>query len=636
VRILNLSALPLRILGRVRTVSDGMIYPASIALGGGLLLVLQAHLGPGGIAALALLGALALLVVEIAVGRSFLPTLVQGLRAGAVDLDGLAESLRVLPASFTADVRHLLASADPQARAVGLALAQRLHPGALLGEVAALAPGADAATRRAVASVLARAPAAELEPVVRRLLASGEAAQQVLALQVALARGLRLDEAALAPLRAVPTEPIATLSRRLGAGAAGPVATLDRESAAALIEAAVLAGGADAGTTLGPLLEQAMGDDDDPAVRAAVLGVVAKLAPTPQRVARTVARLADPDRRVRGAAAEAVAALGYAAIEALDVPNGEASGERWRLTVRALGGMQSARARARLQTMLAPVLAQAAANAALMAALPAGRDPARWEALEAGLADSNLRLVERVLAVLAALRRDRVVAEVRRAIGSSDRRTRANAVEALAALPGTGMLAAVLPLVEAGSEPQAAGSGGHDGDAAIALAERSWDPWVRRGAAALRPAGDDGAEVDMDLILFLRRTPLFGSLPLDTLLALSRALVAESYLAGETVFADGAPGHCLYLVRAGSVEVRKHGRVLARRGPCAYAGEMALIDDAPRSASVVAAEDCTLLRLDRATFHDLTEDHPAMLRELAQLLATNLREANRRLAQDVG
>jgi CRP-like cAMP-binding protein len=84
------------------------------------------------------------------------------------------------------------------------------------------------------------------------------------------------------------------------------------------------------------------------------------------------------------------------------------------------------------------------------------------------------------------------------------------------------------------------------------------------------------------------------------------------------------------------VEVRKHGRVLARRGPCAYAGEMALIDDVPRSASVVAAEDCTLLRLDRATFQDLTEDHPAMLRELARLLATNLREANRRLAQDAG
>ena len=50
VRTLNLSALPLRILGRVRTVTDGMVYPASIALGGAMLLVLQSHLTLGGIA----------------------------------------------------------------------------------------------------------------------------------------------------------------------------------------------------------------------------------------------------------------------------------------------------------------------------------------------------------------------------------------------------------------------------------------------------------------------------------------------------------------------------------------------------------------------------------------------------------
>ena len=106
----------------------------------------------------------------------------------------------------------------------------------------------------------------------------------------------------------------------------------------------------------------------------------------------------------------------------------------------------------------------------------------------------------------------------------------------------------------------------------------------------------------------------------------------ESYLAGETVFADGSPGHCLYLVRSGAVEVRKDERLLTRLGPGTYVGEMALIDDAPRSASVVVAEDCTLLRLDRAAFQDLTEDYPAMLRELCRVLAANLREANRALA----
>jgi CRP/FNR family transcriptional regulator, cyclic AMP receptor protein len=136
----------------------------------------------------------------------------------------------------------------------------------------------------------------------------------------------------------------------------------------------------------------------------------------------------------------------------------------------------------------------------------------------------------------------------------------------------------------------------------------------------------------MEQLLFLKRIPLFGSLPLDTLLALSRVLATESYLAGETVFAEDSPGRCLYLVRSGLLEVRKGRRLLTHLGPGAYVGEMALIDDAPRSASVVAAEECTLLRLDRAAFEDLTEDYPAMLRELCRLLAANLREANRQLA----
>ena len=136
----------------------------------------------------------------------------------------------------------------------------------------------------------------------------------------------------------------------------------------------------------------------------------------------------------------------------------------------------------------------------------------------------------------------------------------------------------------------------------------------------------------MEQLVFLKRIHLFGSLPLDTLLALSRVLVPESYVAGETVFADGSAGRCLYLIRSGMLDVRKNQRLLTRLGRGAYVGEMALIDDAPRSASVVASEDCTLLRLDRAAFEDLTEDYPAMLRELCRLLAFNLREANRNLA----
>ncbi|MGH6897299.1 MAG: hypothetical protein ACREJ5_12265, partial [Geminicoccaceae bacterium] len=150
VRTLNFTALPRRILGRVRTVADAMIYPAGFALGGLLLLLLQAHLTLRGIAITALLCALALLAVSIMLGQSFLPTLMRSLRAGAVSLAEVAAGMRALPTSVAADVRDMLASEDAEERALGLALARRLDPGAVLAPVCALAPAADAETRRAI------------------------------------------------------------------------------------------------------------------------------------------------------------------------------------------------------------------------------------------------------------------------------------------------------------------------------------------------------------------------------------------------------------------------------------------------------------------------------------------------------
>ena len=137
----------------------------------------------------------------------------------------------------------------------------------------------------------------------------------------------------------------------------------------------------------------------------------------------------------------------------------------------------------------------------------------------------------------------------------------------------------------------------------------------------------------MELLLFLRRIALFGSLPLDTLLALSRVLDRRELSSPASGCSPTAARATASISSAqGRSTSRKDGRMLARIGPGAYVGEMALVDDAPRSATVVAAEDCTLLRLDRAAFQALTEDYPAMLRELCKLLAANLREANRRLA----
>jgi hypothetical protein len=345
VRTLNHTALPLRVLGRVRTVADGMIYPAAIALSGALLLVLQAHLTLPGIAIVTLVCGVAFLAVEIALGRSFLPTLVRSLRAGALGLADVTAGLRSLPASFTADVRHLLEGEDPESRAVGLALALRLDPGAILEPVCALTPGADPTTRRAIAAVLARAHVDAALPVVRGLLTSGDPAQQALGLQVALARGLQLDDCLLVRLCATAAPPVAMLARL--AASSNPLAPTDPPSVADLIRGiidletgellietialarrpalaglvvAIVRDGTPPLRTRGlaaladlpetpdgsvARLAVALSVDANPAVRAGALRLLAGLAPTPGRLARLVGGLEDSDRRVRREAAEA-------------------------------------------------------------------------------------------------------------------------------------------------------------------------------------------------------------------------------------------------------------------------------------------------------------------------------------------
>ena len=84
--------------------------------------------------------------------------------------------------------------------------------------------------------------------------------------------------------------------------------------------------------------------------------------------------------------------------------------------------------------------------------------------------------------------------------------------------------------------------------------------------------------------------------------------VEKVYRAGEYIMRQGAPGHCAFFVQSGRVLIsltRPDGSVLqmGSRGPGSLIGEMAIVDNGPRSASVQAIEDCRLLEISK---HDFT------------------------------
>jgi CRP/FNR family cyclic AMP-dependent transcriptional regulator len=117
----------------------------------------------------------------------------------------------------------------------------------------------------------------------------------------------------------------------------------------------------------------------------------------------------------------------------------------------------------------------------------------------------------------------------------------------------------------------------------------------------------------------LRRTELFGSLADDELQRLAETARTRTFRRGQYLWYQGDPGDTLLVVCDGRLKVvfgfesTGDEAVLHSVGSCEVLGELALLDGAPRSASVVALEQTTALILSRATVLDAMARHPAVL-----------------------
>ena len=103
---------------------------------------------------------------------------------------------------------------------------------------------------------------------------------------------------------------------------------------------------------------------------------------------------------------------------------------------------------------------------------------------------------------------------------------------------------------------------------------------------------------------------------------------------GTVLVKEGSTGNWAYEIVSGKVEVstlhKRRKMVLARLGPKQWFGELGLVSDAPRTASVVAASDCTLRVITRKTFDRLLRRNPKALYPLLKSLFERLREMNAR------
>jgi CRP/FNR family cyclic AMP-dependent transcriptional regulator len=144
---------------------------------------------------------------------------------------------------------------------------------------------------------------------------------------------------------------------------------------------------------------------------------------------------------------------------------------------------------------------------------------------------------------------------------------------------------------------------------------------------------------------FFRKIFLFQDLEEDEIHQVLSRTMPRDFSAGEIIIREGDPGDSLFIMQSGEVEITKQLtlvldedtpkervfiRLKAENG--VYFGEMALLENETRSATVTALTDCILLELHQKDFLDLTGRNPTMgvklLLRLAQVLSRHLRKTN--------
>jgi CRP/FNR family transcriptional regulator, cyclic AMP receptor protein len=145
-----------------------------------------------------------------------------------------------------------------------------------------------------------------------------------------------------------------------------------------------------------------------------------------------------------------------------------------------------------------------------------------------------------------------------------------------------------------------------------------------------------------DTLAFLREVRLFKDIETPELTALGLSLRERSLRRGQVLFHEGEMGEEMFVVVRGSIVISKPVKerveqVLARMGAGDFFGEMSLFDRSPRSATVQADSDVTLLALDRQALSRLTDISPraaaAFFYALVQVFIERLRQSGDLVAE---
>ena len=130
---------------------------------------------------------------------------------------------------------------------------------------------------------------------------------------------------------------------------------------------------------------------------------------------------------------------------------------------------------------------------------------------------------------------------------------------------------------------------------------------------------------------FIARVPIFAKCTPEEISMIAAVAQASFFQPGQIIVNQGTPGQAFYMILTGRVEILRDGVSLGGFGPGDFFGEMSLLDQAPRSATIQAIDQVECLMLSSWDFKALLERHPSIAIKLLEVLSRRLRVADARL-----
>jgi CRP/FNR family cyclic AMP-dependent transcriptional regulator len=127
----------------------------------------------------------------------------------------------------------------------------------------------------------------------------------------------------------------------------------------------------------------------------------------------------------------------------------------------------------------------------------------------------------------------------------------------------------------------------------------------------------------------LARVPLFATCSTKDLQKIAKASDEIAVKAGTTLVDQGQQGREAFIVVDGTAAVKRNGRKITTLGPGAVIGELSLLDRGPRTATVTADTDMTVLVIDQRNFAGVIDQVPALAHKLLATLAGRIRDLDR-------